>query len=182
MRIVRAFLYTGFLACANMVSGLAVAGAVDPALLTGPMEKLILVAPKPLPEAELMDMADGAASLAPYKGKWLVVNLWATWCVPCREEMPALGRLAREVPDLAVVAVASGPNPVPAITRFLSGAGVSDLTVLRDPGQKLAHQMGVFGLPVTVIVNPEGQEVARLIGGADWGAPEALAVFEALRK
>lgn len=182
MRIFRAFLYTGFLACANMVWGPALAGPVDPAMLKGAMAKLILEEPKALPEAALLDMADGAASLAPYKGKWLVLNLWATWCVPCREEMPALGKLAEAVPDLAVVAVASGPNPVPAITRFLSGAGVTGLTVLRDPGQGLAHQMGVFGLPVTVIVNPEGQEVARLIGGADWSAPEALAVVEALRK
>jgi thiol-disulfide isomerase/thioredoxin len=179
MRIVRAFLYTGFMACANMVAFGALAGTPDKALLTGAMEKLVLVAPKALPEADLLDMGDKAATLEPWKGKWLVLNLWATWCVPCREEMPALGKLAAEVPGLAVVAVATGPNPPAAITRFLGEAGVTGVTVLRDPTQGLAHQMAVLGLPVTVIVNPEGQEVARLIGGADWASPEAKAVFAA---
>ena len=88
---------------------------------------------------------------------------------------------AMAYPDIAVVAVATGPNPLPAIHSFLDKAGVHTLTVLRDPTQDLAHQMGVMGLPVTVIVNPEGMEVARLIGGADWSAPETLAVLDALR-
>lgn len=176
MQIFRTFLYMGFLAAANA----AMAGTVEPGLLTGAMQKLILEAPKPLPAAELLDMTDQAATLAPFKGKWLVLNLWATWCVPCREEMPALDKLSAENPGLAVVAVASGPNPPPALRRFLDGAGVKSLAILRDPDQALAHQMGVLGLPVTVIVNPDGQEVARLIGGADWSSPEARAVFAAL--
>ncbi len=178
MRIIRTFLYTGFLACANVAS----AGAVDPALLTGAMEKLVLEEPKALPAATLQDLTDQGASLEPYKGKWLVLNLWATWCMPCREEMPALDKLALESPDIAVVAVATGPNPVPAINSFLDKAGVKTLTVLRDPSQELAHQMGVLGLPVTVIVNPDGMEVARLLGGADWSSAEAKAVFEALKQ
>ncbi len=181
MRIVRAFLYTGFLACANVVSaGTALAGTVDPALLTGSMAKLVLEAPKALPQVELMGMGDEPAALG--QGKWMVLNLWATWCVPCREEMPALDKIAAARPEMAVVAVATGPNPVAGIKDFLGKAGVKTLTVLRDPRQELAHQMGVLGLPVTVIVNPEGMEVARLIGGADWSSPEALAVFEALAK
>ncbi len=177
MRIIRVFLYTAFLACANV----AVAGVVDPALLTGAMAKLTLEEPKPLPQVALVGLADEVASLEGTKGKWLVLNLWATWCMPCREEMPSLDKLANLRPDIAVVAVATGPNPLPAIHSFLEKAGVHTLTVLRDPTQDLAHQMGVMGLPVTVIVNPEGMEVARLIGGADWSAPETLAVLDALR-
>jgi thiol-disulfide isomerase/thioredoxin len=177
MRIIRVFLYTAFLACANV----AVAGSVDPAMLTGAMAKLTLEAPKPLPQVALVGLADEVTGLEGTKGKWLVLNLWATWCMPCREEMPSLDRLATLRPDIAVVAVATGPNPLPAIHSFLDKAGVHTLTVLRDPTQDLAHQMGVMGLPVTVIVNPEGMEVARLIGGADWSAPETLAVLEALK-
>ena len=177
MRIIQVFLYTAFLACANG----AMAGAVDPALLTGAMAKLTLEEPRPLPQVGLVGLDDEASSLASAKGKWLVLNLWATWCVPCREEMPALDRLADLRPDIAVVAVATGPNPLPALHRFLDQAGVHKLTVLRDPAQDLAHQMGVMGLPVTVIVTPEGMEVARLIGGADWSAPETLAVLDALK-
>jgi len=177
MQIIRVFLYTAFLACANV----AAAGAMDAAMLTGAMAKLTLEVPKPLPQVALVGLADEAAGLEGTKGKWLVLNLWATWCMPCREEMPSLDRLAALRPDIAVVAVATGPNPLPAIHSFLDKAGVHTLTVLRDPTQDLAHQMGVMGLPVTVIVNPEGMEVARLIGGADWSAPETLAVLDALR-
>ncbi len=184
MRNIRIVLYTGLLVCANFGAGanVAAAGGVDPGLLTGAMQKLIVEAPKPLPAAALIDMADQPATLDPYKGKWLVLNLWATWCVPCRDEMPALDKLGAEVPGLSVVAVAVGPNPVPAIRNFLAKAGVTGVTVLRDPTQELAHQMGVLGLPVTVIVNPQGEEVARLIGGADWASPEAKAVFAALQQ
>ena len=167
-------LYTGFGASAN-------AGTVPPGLLTGDMEKLVLAeVPKAVPDAELLDMQDAPHRLAELRGKWLVVNFWATWCVPCRLEMPALDRLQKAVPGLMVVTVAAGPNPVPAMTRFLEEAGVTGVTVWRDPDQALAHQIGIFGLPVTLIVNPDGAEVGRLIGGAAWDAVEARAVLAAL--
>ena len=169
-------LYTGFLAAAN-------AGPVGAELLTGDMAKLVLAeAPMALPEVGLVDLQDAPHRLAEFRGKWLVVNFWATWCVPCRTEMPTLGRLQAAVPGLTVVTVAAGPNPVPAITRFLDEAGVTGVTVWRDPDQALAHQIGVLGLPVTLIVNPKGAEVGRLIGGAAWDAPEAQAVLAALMK
>ena len=167
-------LYTGFGASAN-------AGTVPPGLLTGDMAKLVLAeVPRAVPDAKLLDVQDAPHSLAEFKGKWLVVNFWATWCVPCRLEMPALDRLQRAMPELAVMTVATGPNPLPAIGRFLSEAGVTGVTVWRDPDQALAHQVGILGLPVTLIVNPEGAEVGRLIGGAAWDAPEAQAVLAAL--
>ena len=173
MRIIRAAVYTAWALGANM----AYAGQIDPALVTGAMEKLVLSEPKALPAAELLGMDDGAAVLP--SGKWMVLNLWATWCLPCREEMPSLEKLAVAMPELQVEAVAVGPNPVPKIEAFLGGLGVTHLGLLRDPDQQFARAMGVLGLPVTVLVNPQGQEVARLIGGADWSSPEALAVFKA---
>ena len=94
--------------------------------------------------------------------------------------MPSLDRLQAALPEIAVVTVAVGPNPVPAITRFMTEAGVTRLVVLRDPQSALARQMGVLGLPVTVLVNPEGMEVARLLGGAEWDEPGALAVLAAV--
>lgn len=181
MRIIRAAVYTLALACANVgLAGVGFAGGVDPALVTGAMEKLVPSEPKALPEVALLDMADGAGALP--KGKWQVVNLWATWCVPCREEMPALEALAVALPEVAVTAVAVGPNPVPKIKSFMDEVGASHIGLLRDPRQEYARAMGVLGLPVTVIVSPEGQEVARLIGGADWGSAEALAVMADVMK
>jgi thiol-disulfide isomerase/thioredoxin len=171
-----ALLYTGLLLAANA----AFAGAVDPSLLKGEMGKLVTSEARALPEAGLLDLADGAQTLAAYYGKWVVLNFWATWCAPCRTEMPSLDRLQAARPDLAVVTVAVGPNPVPAIRRFLDEAAVTNLAMLRDPQGGLARPMGVLGLPVTVLINPEGQEVARLLGGAEWDSPEALAVLAAL--
>ena len=122
----------------------------------------------------------GELVLASLRGKPLVVNFWATWCPPCREEMPALDRLQAAMPEIAVVPVATGRNDPETITRFFTEAQIANLENLRDPTSDLAHAMGIMGLPVTVIVNPEGQEVARLIGDAHWDGPEAQAVLKAL--
>ena len=84
------------------------------------------------------------------------------------------------MPDIAVVPVATGRNAVEGIRRFFDDAGVKTLPILRDPQSRLAHGMGVMGLPVTVILNPEGQEVARLIGDAEWDSDSAKAVLGAL--
>lgn len=174
MRIFRAAVYTLALACANAAWG----GALDPSLLVGPMQKLVPSEGRALPEVALLDMDEGVAALP--RGQWQVVNFWATWCVPCREEMPALEALAVAMPEVVVTTVAVGPNPVPKIRAFMAEVGVSHLGLLRDPRQQFAHQAGVLGLPVTVILDPEGREVARLIGGADWGSAEARAVMARL--
>ena len=171
----RNLLYTCLLLAANGVA----AGEVDPALLVGDMGKLVIGA-RVMPEAVVLDMADGEHGLEEFRGRWVVLNFWATWCAPCREEMPALDRLQGLLPDLAVVAVAVGPNPKPAIEKFVSEVGLEKLTLWRDPQSTLARGMGVLGLPVTVIVDPEGAEVARLIGGAAWDSEGARAVLAAL--
>ena len=94
--------------------------------------------------------------------------------------MPALDRLQAAMPEIAVVPLATGRNDPAAIERFFSDAAIANLENLRDPKMELARAVGVVGLPVTLILNPEGQEVARLIGDAEWDTPEALAVFKAL--
>lgn len=151
------------------------------ALREGDMKKLALhTTPVALPEAALVTLDDAPASLADYRGKWVVLNFWATWCAPCRAEMPSLDRLQAALPDLAVVPVATGRNEPAAITRFYEEAGIVNLPVLRDPKSGLSRQMGIMALPVTVILNPEGEEVARLIGDAEWDSDSSQAVLSAL--
>ena len=169
-------LYTSLLIAANA----AVAGPVDwQAARDAGLPKLIESEAAPVPEVEFTDLDGGTHRLADWKGKVVLLNFWATWCAPCRHEMPSLDRLQAAMPEIAVVPVATGRNAVTQITKFYEEAGVKNLPVLRDPKSGLAHAMGVMGLPVTVILDPEGREVARLIGDAEWDSPAALAVLKA---
>jgi thiol-disulfide isomerase/thioredoxin len=168
-------LYTAFLIGANAAS------ADVASLRDGDMKKLAFhEAPVTIPDVVLLDAEDGERSLADYRGKWVVLNFWATWCAPCRHEMPSLDRLQAAMPEIAVVPVATGRNAVAGIERFFGEVGIAHLPILRDPRSELARGMGVMGLPVTVILNPEGQEVARLIGDAEWDSASAKAIMAAL--
>jgi thiol-disulfide isomerase/thioredoxin len=151
--------------------------------LTGEMRGVVIhdapVAASDLPYRR----ADGSeGALSDYAGQHVVLNFWATWCAPCREEMPSLQALQSELGGeaFAVVTLATGRNPPQAIQRFFEETGVTDLPQYRDIDQQIAREMGIFGLPITVILNPEGQEIARLRGDAHWDSPEAIALIEAL--
>lgn len=179
-----AVLYTALILGANPAAADLTAAE---AARTGDMQKLNFAAPKDLPDSAqeaLIGMDDAPRRLDEFRGKWVVLNFWATWCPPCRHEMPSLGALQDALggPEFEVVTVATGRNDTGAITRFFDEVGVSHLTALRDPKSKLARQMAVAGLPVTVILNPAGQEVARMIGDADWNGAPARAMFSALQQ
>ena len=172
-------LYTSLMLGANV--GHADVAAAD-AVRAGDMRKLALHAtPVDLPDIGLVDENDAPRSLADYSGQWVVLNFWATWCAPCRAEMPTLQALDTAMgDDFSVVTVATGRNSIEGIDKFFDEAAIDTLPRLRDPKSELARKMGLLGLPLTVILNPEGQEIARLIGDADWNSADAKAVFAAL--
>ncbi len=181
MRLLRSIaLYAGLALGANMA--FADTAALE-ALREGPMRKLIFAKePKPVPSVEIVDGEGNPHSLAEYRGKYVLLNLWATWCPPCRAEMPSLDRLQAEMGGerFQVVTVATGRNTVRGIKQFFADAGVKNLPILLDPKQALARRLGVFGLPVSVILDPEGREIARLTGDAEWDSESAKAIFRAL--
>lgn len=182
MRLFRfLILYMALAVGAN--AALADSGQLDD-LRMGDMKKLnIHSTPRPVSH-KTFDLADGAgvARLADWQGKWVVLNFWATWCAPCRKEMPHLSDLQAEFggPDFEVLTLATGPNSPVGIQKFLAEIGVTNLPRHQDPNQAVARDMGVLGLPITVILNPEGQEIARLQGDADWHSQSARAIIAKL--
>ena len=150
-------------------------------LADGDMRKLTWTDGTEVPDLPIQTADGGTVTLAEYEGKPVVLNFWATWCAPCREEMPHLETLARELGDeAAVLTVATGRNDPAAMDRFFDEIGVTDLPKLRDPDQSLARAMGVLGLPATILIAPDGVEVARLLGEADWSSDSAVAIVRGL--
>lgn len=177
-------LYTALTLGANAAVAEVPPGAeVIRPFLTGEMAKLVPATDSlALPEAVLLDATDAPADLAPYSGKLLLVNFWATWCAPCRAELGSLDRLQGELggEGFAVMTVATGRNPVPAIEKLFAEEGITRLPILRDTDQSFARASGVLGLPVSVLVDADGTEIARLVGDAEWDSTEAKALIRAL--
>ncbi|HVG49343.1 MAG TPA: TlpA disulfide reductase family protein [Rubellimicrobium sp.] len=178
MRVLVAALYTGAFLAAN--------GAVAQdlaALQEGDMRKLAILEEPVEVSTTAFEGDDGAEmTLQDLRGEVAVVNFWATWCAPCREEMPTLAKLQEELGDegVRVATIATGRNDPVELENFLQEVGAGALPHWRDPQQALAREMGVLGLPITVILNREGQEVARLQGDADWSSESALAILRAI--
>ena len=129
-------------------------------LRQGDMKKLNFhEEPKPVSDLAFVTADGGEGHLSDYRGKYMLLNFWATWCAPCRKEMPMLAQLQRDYGGDAfeVVTLATGRNAPPAIKAFFAEIGVDNLPMHRDPQQAIAREMGVLGLPITVIVDPEGR-------------------------
>jgi thiol-disulfide isomerase/thioredoxin len=154
------------------------------ALREGDMRKLIFHGtPEAVSNAPFfLEDEGGEATLEDWQGKWVLLNFWATWCAPCRHEMPMLADLQTQFggDTFEVLTIATGRNSSKGIRRFFSEVGITNLPRHQDPKQKLASQMGIFGLPITVLINPEGKEVARLRGDADWASDSAKAIIATL--
>lgn len=152
-------------------------------LRDGDMRKLAIHStPMPSSDVPFLGEDDSEMTLADYQGKHIVLNFWATWCAPCRAEMPHLAALQDSFggETFEVVTIATGRNPRPGMEAFFDEIDVDNLPLHTDARQNLARSMGVLGLPVTVILDPEGNEIARLQGDADWNSDSAQAIIRAL--
>ena len=118
---------------------------------------------------------------ADLKGKVVLLNIWATWCVPCREEMPQLNALQSELggDGFEVVAINIDKGGPEKAQKFLTETGASDLQAYYDPTGKLFATLKAVGMPTTLLLDPEGKEVGRLVGPANWAAPEAKVLIQA---
>ncbi|KPA21582.1 Thiol:disulfide interchange protein TlpA [Shimia sp. SK013] len=138
--------------------------------------------PKPVSSKSFISEDGEDMTLEAFRGKIVLLNFWATWCAPCRHEMPMLSELQTQLggDSFEVVTIATGRNMVPAMRKFFEDISVDNLPLHRDPKQLLAREMAVFGLPATLIVDANGKEIARLQGDADWSSENARAILSAL--
>lgn len=138
-----------------------------------------------LSEIGFKDGADVGTSLSAFRGKTVLVNLWATWCVPCREEMPALNALEEDMggEDFQVVAINIDTGSVDKPRDFLTEIGVDALAFYRDETMGVFNAMKkeglAFGLPVTLMVDAEGCLLGSMNGPAAWDSPDAKALVAA---
>ncbi|MGG7566256.1 TlpA disulfide reductase family protein [Rhodovulum sp. DZ06] len=182
--LVCALLYGAALGAATPA---AAAGPLSPAAVedlraarAGDMGKLAIhTEPKEVPQVAFLAEDGSERRLGDWRGKLTVVNLWATWCGPCRHEMPSLDALKADLADegIDVIAVNVERKGLVKARRFYTQEGIETLEVLVDRDKALPTRLGVIGYPVTLILDPEGREIARMQGDADWHSPEALAIL-----
>jgi thiol-disulfide isomerase/thioredoxin len=131
--------------------------------------------PEALPEVKFQDAQGTERTLADWRGRVVLLNLWATWCVPCRKEMPALDRLQKELggETFEVVAVSVDRKGLEASKKFLVDTGVTNLALYADPSARMTSDLRAIGLPATLLLDREGREVGRLLGPAEWDSEDA---------
>jgi thiol-disulfide isomerase/thioredoxin len=158
-----------------------VKSGVNP-LATGAMTTFVFKPqPEPLPDIHFLAGSGKEMSLASFKGKVVLLNVWATWCAPCREEMPDLDKLQAALGSdkFQVAALAVDKSGIDGAKKFLADIGTEKLEVFADPTAKEGLKLKVIGMPTTILIDAEGREVGRLIGPAKWDSPEARKLIEA---
>jgi thiol-disulfide isomerase/thioredoxin len=153
------------------------------ALSTGEMANFVFKAsPETLPEIAFAGADGQPLTLASFKGRVVLLNLWATWCAPCRKEMPGLDTLQRELgsKDFEVVALSVDRAGAAASQKFLDQIKVQSLKLYVDSTARAGAPLKVIGLPATLLLDRQGREIGRLVGPAHWDSPEARQLIHAV--
>ena len=171
----------------------AVLAGVLYVILSGPVHALgspppalsrleLLHHPRQAPDIAVADGQGRLHMLDAFRGHYLLVNLWATWCSPCVHELPALAALntALKGRGLAIVAVNVGHADAKTIRAFLAAHRAAGLGVWRDPAHVFIRSFDAYGLPTSILIDPAGQEIAKVVGTASWDAPSAITYFRHL--
>jgi thiol-disulfide isomerase/thioredoxin len=138
--------------------------------------------PTPAPELTFFDADGNEVALADFRGDVVVLNLWATWCAPCRREMPSLDRLQAELGEdgLKVIALSLDRGDIVKVRDFFDELELANLAIYHDPKGRAGRELGAPGLPTTVVIDRAGQEVGRLLGPAEWDSADAIALLRTL--
>lgn len=165
----------------NSESGTPASGANK--LSTGAMTTFVFKEPPaPLPEVQFVNREGKPVTLKDWRGKVVLLNLWATWCAPCRGEMPALDRLESALGSdkFEVVALAVDKSGLEGARKFLDETKAAKLKLYADPTARLGNEFKVIGMPTSILIDAQGREVGRLIGPAEWDSPDAKRLIQSL--
>lgn len=138
-------------------------------------------APRPLPDIVLASASPPGHALSRWRGRTVLLNVWASWCAPCRDELPVLDRMAHQLePDgIAVVGLSIDKQPSEAIA-FMERLGLDNLPLYLDPTFDAARALGVSGAPTSILIDPSGRELGRIEGAVDWSATESRLLLKAM--
>ncbi|MGI9524043.1 MAG: TlpA family protein disulfide reductase [Hyphomicrobiaceae bacterium] len=137
--------------------------------------------PTPVPPAPFNNGAGQSISIENFAGRIVLLNLWATWCAPCRKEMPDLDRLQAELggEDFEVVAVSVDRGSPAKSQKFLDDIDVKSLKLYHDPSAQLGFKLKTIGMPSTLLIDRQGREIGRLVGPAEWDSADAKRLIKA---
>ena len=157
--------------------------ATGPAAAESGVDKLVWSDDlQPAPDVPFRNGEDQAMSLADFRGKVVVVNMWATWCAPCLREMPTLDTLQAELggDDLQVIALSQDAEGISVAAPFMAENDWPNLALYVEPSHDFARAAGVRGLPTTLIIDRDGRMVARLQGTAEWDSEDIRSILREL--
>jgi len=166
----------------SALTGNRAVAQTDDSALPDAADGLDTMAPVAPPPLKFTDAKGRQLSLADYAGHVLVVNLWATWCGPCVDEIPTLAALAAQIQPLGglVLPISIDTDGAQAVQPFYAMHNITNLPVLLDPDGNNLDLLNTDGVPVTLIINAKGKLVARLDGGANWNTPKIRALIKSL--
>ena len=149
---------------------------------SAPAKAIDFTAPVAIADPGFQDLAGTPKHFADFKGKFLIVNLWATWCAPCIKEMPSLARLAKALPAdrFQVLAISLDRGGVEQVRSFWDKLALAPFEPFIDPSTRLGLILKAQGMPTTLILDPEGREIGRIEGGAIWDSPDMMTKLSAL--
>ena len=156
-------------------------GQQAPYVPSGEMQNFTLhQTPQDVAEVTFKDAEGHDLSLADFKGRLVMLNLWATWCAPCRREMPDIDALQAKYggKDFVVLALSQDRKGVDAVRDFYAEIGVKNLEIFIDQKARSSRKLRATGLPTTLLLNKSGSEIGRLIGPANWNSADAQKLIE----
>jgi thiol-disulfide isomerase/thioredoxin len=158
---------------------LAQSPAAEP--LGGGKQLVVPRAPKPLPPLRFADAGGRALGNDDFRGKVVLLNIWATWCTPCREEMPALDRLqgllGGEGFEVVALSIDAGDAGREAARRFYADIGIRHLRLYHDASANAGFELAAVGVPTTLMLDREGREIGRVAGAVPWDGAAAVAAI-----